>query len=195
MHSMGNRFFCSAKHPDQLSGPPSLLLNGCWEHLPRGGTTCHLVQRLRMSVTVPPLPHLPSWHAQELHLYHIIHMSIVVEGHLLSPSGQRLHFFSTINISNSPTLKPGHQHCHTRGCKITCSMMIKVKWVHSSRKCIDSLINLGPSELQNFKCHFIGRYLIDTTSNSCWSRRSCFFKRRIVLCVWCISALHKSNFS
>jgi len=37
-------------------------------------------------------------------------------------------------------------------------------------------MNLGPSELQNFKCHFIGSYLIDTTGSSCWSRRSCFFQ-------------------
>jgi len=66
------------------------------------------MQRLRMSVTVPPIPHVPSWHAQELHLYRIIHMSSVVEGHVFSPSGQPLHFFSTINISIAPMLKPGH---------------------------------------------------------------------------------------
>jgi pyridoxal biosynthesis lyase PdxS len=71
--------------------------------------TCHLlVQRLRMSVTVPLLPHVPLWHVQELHLYCINHVCIVVEGHVLSPSGQQLHIFSTINISIVPMLKPGH---------------------------------------------------------------------------------------
>jgi hypothetical protein len=68
--------FSSANHPNQLRGPPSLLLNGYRWYLP--GTKhpdrendhwppCSV--ELRMRGVIPPLLRVPSWRTQQRHLY------------------------------------------------------------------------------------------------------------------------------
>jgi hypothetical protein len=59
--------------PNWLWVPPSLPLNGYWKHFPQEVkcgwaiklvTHLYLVQRLRMSTAMPPLPYLSAWQAQ-----------------------------------------------------------------------------------------------------------------------------------
>ena len=104
---MGNRFFVlqsiqigSVTHPAFCEvgiGSTSLVMEQMPHH--------HLVQRSTVSGTIPLLSHMPAWHAQELHLYLIMHVCNTVEAHVLSPSAQPLHFFSTIDITIAPMLK------------------------------------------------------------------------------------------
>jgi hypothetical protein len=76
--SRGKRFLSSPKHPDQLWGPPSHLVNGCWGSFSAvkwpGGVMLaiylHLTPRLRMSGVYLYSPYMPSWHVEgQIYLY------------------------------------------------------------------------------------------------------------------------------
>jgi hypothetical protein len=65
---IGTRCFASSKRPDWLWSPPSLLFigsgvlfQGYSSWVMKLTTHCHLVLRLRMSGSIPLLPHIPSW--------------------------------------------------------------------------------------------------------------------------------------
>jgi hypothetical protein len=90
-HTKRERFLLYLKVQTATEAHPTTCLMGCWGGgwvFPRGyngwgnnlTTSIYLMQRLRMSGTVPPLPHMPSWHAQrQLYIYFFCYFILIFE--------------------------------------------------------------------------------------------------------------------
>jgi len=76
----GAKIISSPYCPQWLSGPISLLLDGCWRLFDRCPsnqivqvtTHFHQVTSSRMSGAMAPLPHTPSWFIQEKFYFHVL---------------------------------------------------------------------------------------------------------------------------